>query len=148
MATEKKDVEKKETKKSHVLEETPTGSDGIGGKIEMSQDVVETIAGLAAREIDGIHALGKSRLIAFGDDPKRGISAEVGQREAALDLEVIIEYGCDIRTVAKDLRSRVAQEVDRMAGRKVVEVNIDVVDLHVKPEEPSEEEPRDASRVR
>jgi uncharacterized alkaline shock family protein YloU len=118
-----------------ILEQTPRGSDGIGGKIQMSQDVVETIAGLAAREIDGIHSLGKSRLITIGNDPKRGISAEVGEKEAALDLEVIVDYGSDIRETAKALRRRVAEEVDRMAGRKVVEINIDVVGVNLPGEE-------------
>jgi uncharacterized alkaline shock family protein YloU len=127
-----------------ILEETPRGPDGIGGKIQMSQDVVETIAGLAAREIDGIHSLGRSRLIAIGNDPKRGISAEVGEKEAALDLEVIIDYGSNIRETAKALRQRVAEEVDRMAGRKVVEINIDVVGVNLPGEE---KKPEPQSRV-
>jgi len=114
----------------------------------MAQDVVETIAGLAARQVDGIHSLGKSRLISLGDDPKRGISAEVGDKEAALDLEVIIDYGCDIRQTAKELRRRVAEEVDRMAGRKVVEVNIDVVGVDgLDKDGGADEQPEPAPRV-
>jgi uncharacterized alkaline shock family protein YloU len=142
-------AEKKTATKSerHLLEQTPSGEDGIiGGKIQMSQEVVETIAGLAAREIEGIHALGKSRLISFaGGDPKHGISAEVGQKEAAIDLEVIIEYGCDVRAVVRQLRERVGQQVDKMAGRKVVEVNVDVIDIHIPTDE--KPEPQQTSRV-
>ena len=115
----------------HIVEETPRSGSKVGGRIEMSEDVVATIAGIAAREIPGIHALGKSRLIAFGDKPTRGVAAEVGQQEAALDIEVIIEHGCDIREDANALRATVAKSVDKMAGRKVVEVNLDVVDVHV-----------------
>ena len=115
----------------HIVEETPRDSSKVAGRIEMSEDVVATIAGIAARGIPGIHALGRSRLIGFGDKPTRGVAAEVGQQEAALDIEVIIEHGCDIRQVADRLRDKVAQSVDRMAGRKVVEVNLDVVDVHV-----------------
>ncbi|MBW2531226.1 MAG: Asp23/Gls24 family envelope stress response protein [Deltaproteobacteria bacterium] len=108
----------------------------------MSQDVVATIAGLAARETPGIHALGRSRLIAFGGDkPSRGVGAEVGNREAALDLEVVIDYGCDIRQVAGQLRERIAAEVDRMAGRKVVEVNINVVGIAMPTGEKKEPPP-------
>jgi uncharacterized alkaline shock family protein YloU len=119
----------------------------IPGSIQISQDVVETIAGLAAREIEGIYSLGKSQLISLSKngDPKRGISAEVGQKETALDLEVVIEYGYDIRVVANKLRQKVAQEVDRMAGRTVVEVTINVIGLHIPTEE---EEPVQESRVK
>ena len=127
----------------HIVQETPASADGVAGRIEMSQDVVATIAGLAARDIPGIHSLGKSRLMNFGGDkPTRGVAAEVGQKEAALDIEVIIEHGCDIRQVAGELRSKVAEAVDRMAGRKVVEVNIDVVDVHLAEKENTKPAPQ------
>lgn len=120
----------------------------VSGSIHVTQDVVETIAGMVARKIDGIHALGKSRLISFSKngDPRRGISAEVGQKEAALDLEVVIEYGYDIRQVAGELRRQVAEEVAKMADKTVVDVNINVVGLHIAREE--EPEPTPGSRVK
>jgi uncharacterized alkaline shock family protein YloU len=130
----------------HIVEETPRGASKIAGRIEMSEEVVATIAGIAAREIPGIHALGRSRLISFGDKPRRGVAAEVGQKEAALDIEVIIEHGCDIRRVADELRATVAEAVDKMAGRKVIEVNLDVVDVHLA--EPEGGKPEPARRVR
>jgi uncharacterized alkaline shock family protein YloU len=118
----------------------------ITGSIQVSQEVVETIAGMVARKIDGIHALGKSRLISLtrNGDPRRGITAEVGQEEAALDLEVVIEYGHDIRQVAGELRRQVAREVAKMADKTVVDVNINVVGLRIA----SEEEPVQESRVK
>jgi uncharacterized alkaline shock family protein YloU len=103
--------------------------EGIRGKVTLTEDVVATIAGLAAREIKGIHSLGKSRFIAFGDAPKRGVTAEVGTKQVAFDLDVVIDYGCDIRSVANEMRRRVAAEVGRMAGREVVEININVVGI-------------------
>jgi uncharacterized alkaline shock family protein YloU len=112
----------------------------IGGRLDMADDVVATIAGLAAREIKGIHALGAARLISFGDDPKRGVDVEIGQREAALDLDVVIEYGCNIHETVADLRERIASVVHQMAGRQVVEVNINVRDIHL-PEEEGEKKP-------
>ena len=133
--------------KKVTIAETPRASGGVGGMIQMSQDVVATIAGIAAREIPGIHALGRSRLISFGDSPTRGVGAEVGSTEAALDLDVIIDYGCDIRQVAGQLRTRIANEVDRMAGRKVVEVNINVVGIDL-PEDRQEEPPPSSKRVK
>lgn len=126
-----------------TIEKRESSAGEIGGDITMSESVVATIAGLAARQIEGIHALGKSRLISFGDSPTRGVDAEVGSREAALDLDVIIEYGVDLRKVAGSLRKRISDEVDKMAGRQVVEVNINVVDVHL----PEKEEPAPKRRV-
>jgi uncharacterized alkaline shock family protein YloU len=134
-------TDKKTTKETVTIEQTPRGEDQIGGKIEMSEDVVATIAALAARQVGGIHALGRSRFISFGEKLTRGVDVEVGSREAALDLEVIIDYGTNIRDVATELRKRIATEVDRMAGRRVIEVNINVVGIHL-PEDKKEEPER------
>lgn len=111
-----------------TIDENPSG---IAGVITLDENVVSTIAGLAAREVDGIHSVGKSRLISFGDDPTRGVHSEVGDKQAAFDLDVIIEYGSDIREVAKNLRLKTAAEVTKMAGREVVEINVHVVDIHL-----------------
>lgn len=115
-----------------------------GGELTMDDNVVRTIAGLAAREIGGIHRLGKSRLTLLGDRPTRGVGAEVGKREAAIDIDVVIEYGHEITAMAEKLRMRVAEEVNRMAGREVVEVNINVHDVHLPEtdEQTAEAEPR------
>jgi uncharacterized alkaline shock family protein YloU len=123
-----------------IIEEIPSRGDRIGGRIQMSEDVVATIAALGARQIKGIHALGRSRFVSFGRKLTHGVDAEVGSQEAALDLEVIIDYGTNIREVSAELRRRIAEEVDRMAGRKVVEVNISVVGIHL-PEAPKQEPP-------
>lgn len=131
-----------ETKKKTpvVVDDSPRTDSRPGGRIHMSEDVVATIAGMAARDIDGIYALGKSRLINFGDDPARGVEAEVGKKEAALDLEVVIEYGCDLRAIASELRDSVSKQVETMAGRKVIEVNLDVIDVHLPEKETNDDE--------
>jgi len=129
--------------RSVTIEKTETN--GTGGKLTLDEGVVATIAGLAAREVKGIHSLGKSRLISFGDSPKRGVAAEVGKLEAAFDLDVIINYGIDIREMARELRSRISTEVNKMAGRKVVEININVVGIHL-PDESTEAD--ETARVR
>ena len=124
--------EKTSTSKKRVtIDENPSG---IQGSITLNEDVVTTIAGLAARDVDGIHSLGKSGIFSLGDDPKRGLNTEVGKIQAAFDVDVVIEYGKDIRAVAKELREKIAGEVNKMAGREVVEININVVDIKL-PEE-------------
>lgn len=119
-------------------------SEGIRGVITLNEEVVTTIAGMAAREVDGIYAIGKSQFISFGDDVKHGIKTEVGSQQAAFDIDVILEYGKDIQKVAKQLREKTAREVEKMAGKDVVEININVVDIKL----PEDIEPKTKPRVR
>jgi uncharacterized alkaline shock family protein YloU len=119
-------MNQKQGKRVVVEEENPSG---IAGSLTLSEDVVATIAGLAAKEVGGIHSVGKTPLISLGDDPKRGVGAEVGEKQAAFDLDIVVEYGNDIREIAKELRERTAEEVKKMASRDVVEINVHVVDI-------------------
>jgi len=112
-----------------------TNPSGIAGKISLGADVVEKIAGLVAREIPGIHSIGKSSIIPFGDKDRRGVEAEVGELEAALDLEAVINYGVDVEEVVSKLRTRLAEQLKRMTGRNLVEVNIKVVGIHLPDDE-------------
>ncbi len=116
-----------------TIEENPSG---IKGVITLDENVVSTIAGLAARDVKGVYAVGKSRLISFGDNPTRGVHTEVGKKQAAFDLDVIIEYGADVREVAQNLREITAAEVKKMAGREVVELNVNVIDIHLPDAKP------------
>lgn len=130
--------------KSITISDTPSDQGHVGGKLEMAEEVVETIAKLAASRVKGIHSLGKSGLLnlAIGANSTRGVDAEVGEKQAALDLEVVIDYGCEIQKVAAELRQLIAAEVLKMAGREVVEVNVKVSGIHLPEEEkPKKEEP-------
>lgn len=119
-------------KKRLTIETKPsTSKSSIRGVITIDENVVSTVAGLAARSVKGIHSVGKSRLIRLGDSPTQGVHVEVGEKQAAFDLDVVIEYGADIKEVARELREKTAAEVGRMAGREVVEININVVDIHL-----------------
>lgn len=119
------------------------GSGKIAGSISLDPNVVATIAGLAAKDIEGIHSIGKTPLLSFSDNPTRGVATEVGQKQVAVDLDVVIEYGRDLREVARALREKTASEISKMTGREVVEINIHVVDINL----PEEEEGKKKSRV-
>ena len=137
------------TEKQAVIIESKPKGDAVGGHLRINDTVVATIAGLAARDIQGIAELGTSRIIPFGDRPSRGVAAEVGDVEAENDIDVVIEYGHDLRAVADKLRRKVAEEVDRMGGRRVVEVNINVVDIRLPETAPQASGPaRGKPRVR
>lgn len=122
--------------------EPSKGGIDIGGHITLGENVVAKIASMASRGIEGIHSLGRSRFISFGDTSRRGVAAEVGETEAALDVDIILEYGTDIRKTASELRRAVAAEVERMAGRKVVEVNVNILDIHLPETEAPSPQPR------
>ncbi|MEU7581600.1 Asp23/Gls24 family envelope stress response protein [Streptomyces sp. NPDC041068] len=118
------------------------------GKTAIADGVVEKIAGIATREVPGIHALGggfsrtmgavRDRVPGARSSAGRGVKAEVGEKQTAIDLEVVVEYGVSITEVAADVRENVIAAVERMAGLEVVEVNISVNDVHL-PEEDTPE---------
>ncbi|KIL41157.1 membrane protein [Gordoniibacillus kamchatkensis] len=114
------------------------------GLIRISDDVVSTIAGLAALETPGIAAMsgGISEGLAkrlSGKNAQKGVSVEVGQLEAAIDLRVIVQYGSKIQDVCRDLQDNVRDAVENMTGLRVVEVNVKVEGVAFKEEEQSED---------
>jgi Uncharacterized protein conserved in bacteria len=117
------------------------------GIIRISDDVVATIAGLAALETPGIAAMsgGISEGLAkrlSGKNVQKGVSVEVGQLEAAIDLRIIVHYGIPIQEVCKQLQLNVRESVENMTGLQVVEVNVKVEGVAFKEDEPEEPQQR------
>ncbi|BBH19623.1 alkaline-shock protein [Paenibacillus baekrokdamisoli] len=115
------------------------------GIIRISDDVVATIAGLAALETPGIAAMsgGISEGLAkrlSGKNAQKGVSVEVGQLEAAVDLRIIVQYGIPIQEVCRQLQENVREALENMTGLHVVEVNVKVEGVAFKEEETSSEE--------
>jgi len=113
------------------------------GMIRISDDVVATIAGLAALETQGVAAMsgGISEGLAkrlSGKNVQKGVSVEVGQLEAAIDLRVIVHYGSIIQGVCRSLQENVKEAVENMTGLNVVEVNVKVEGVAFKEEEAEE----------
>lgn len=116
---------------------TPTG------KTSIADSVVSKIAGLAAREVSGVHSMGKGASRTFGSikeklpgtsstpNPTQGVKVEVGERQAAVDLDLVMEYGVSIPEVSQAVRDNVIERVESMAGLEVVEVNISVDDIYL-----------------
>ncbi|WP_055548239.1 Asp23/Gls24 family envelope stress response protein [Streptomyces kanamyceticus] len=118
------------------------------GKTAIADGVVEKISGIAAREVPGIHALGggfsrtmgamRDRVPGARSSAGRGVKVEVGEKQTAVDLEVVVEYGVSITEVAADVRENVIAAVERMTGLEVAEVNISVNDVHLPGEDTTE----------
>jgi uncharacterized alkaline shock family protein YloU len=112
------------------------------GQISIAEGVVQKIAGTACREINGVHAMGTGGTRAFGAIRERipgssgpnfaqGVGVEVGEREAAIDLDIVVEYGIGIAELGRSIQRNVKQSVERMTGLRVVEVNIAVDDVYL-----------------
>ena len=122
---------------------------GRGGTT-IADPVVTKIAGIAAREVPGVHSLGggASRAIGgltsrvgLGDERTQGVSVEVGEREAAVDLTVVIDYGESIPQVSSALRDNVTKRIEGITGLAVTEVNIAVNDLYFPGDDQPDPEP-------
>ncbi|MBX7454595.1 Asp23/Gls24 family envelope stress response protein [Mycolicibacterium sp. 3033] len=114
------------------------------GSTTIADVVVSKIAGLAAREVHGVHDLGgnasravgalRDRIPGASTNYSQGVSVEVGEKQAAVDLDIVAEYGVSISDVAAGIRRNVIAALERMTGLEVVEVNITVHDIHVPDE--------------
>src|SRR5689334_9182390 len=109
------------------------------GKTVIADGVVAKIASVAAREIEGVHDLvplgtgatiaGFAGRLARSDQRATGVSVEVGKREAAVDLNMTVDYGVNIPQVAEAVRQNIMDRIRAMTGLTVKEVNINAADL-------------------
>jgi uncharacterized alkaline shock family protein YloU len=119
------------------------------GRTTIADAVVQKIAGRAAREVSGVHDFGGGASRTFGAiteripggraTSSRGVTVEVGEKQAAIDLDIVVEYGVPIGQLAQSVRRNVIGAVEQMSGLEVVEVNINVNDLHLPDEDPGDE---------
>ena len=128
------------------------------GKTTIADTVVSKIAGMAAREVNGVYRLGGGTARAFGAIRERipgsggpnvsqGVSVEVGETQAAVDIDVVVEYGVAIADLAAGIRRNVIQSLQQMTGLQVVEVNISVDDIHLPTDDAQSEDEQQPSRV-
>jgi uncharacterized alkaline shock family protein YloU len=123
------------------------------GNTTIADSVVQKIAGVSAKEISGVHALGGGAARAMGAIRERipgssqasgqGVAVEVGQRQAAIDLDLVAEYGVSIVELSRAVRRNVISAVEGMTGLEVTEVNVSVNDVHLpSDDQESDQEPR------
>lgn len=126
------------------------------GRTSIADAVVQKIAGVSAREVSGVHKLGTGSARAFGaireripgsagPNASQGVTVEVGERQAAIDLDIVVEYGVAIVDVASAIRRNVISALQRMTGLEVTEVNVSVDDIYLPGDD--EQEPVEPPRV-
>src|ERR687897_674150 len=120
------------------------------GTTTIQDSVVCQVAGMAAQEVEGIR-MGSSTTQAVGSimsavpgvgsqSESRGVSVEVGEVEAAVDLSMSVEYGRIIHQIAESVRRNVIRRVESLVGLRVTEVNITVSDIYFPQQEQHQEQ--------
>ena len=117
--------QKEETKQNEEVEDTENG-------IEISNDVIAVIAGVAVSEVQGVASMaggfagGISEVFSGKKNLAKGIKVEVNEGTAKIDVNIIVEYGTRIPDVAFEIQNRVKKAVENMTGLKVEEVNVHI----------------------
>ena len=130
----------------HEQQRSATGRGGGGSARQTARgattraDVVDTTgAGSATRAVPGVHDLGGgaqrafgavTRSVGIGDERSQGVAVDVGEREAAVDLTVVIDYGESVPDVTQKIRDNVIRRIEGICGLSVTEVNVAVNDLY------------------
>lgn len=118
-----------------VLPDAPAGRTVIGDPAAVK------IAAIAARAVPGVHALGPGTGRALGairdavgaNDLSHGVKVEVGQTQLAVDISLVAEYGFALNALADAVRAAVYDALTDLVGLEVIEVNIEVLDVHLPP---------------
>lgn len=111
------------------------------GATTIADLVVAKIVALATREVDGVYAMGsgtarmmgavRQRVPGVSASAAQGVAVEVGARQAAADIDLVVEYGVSIPDLANAIRNNVINSVERMCGLEVTEVNVGIDDIHL-----------------
>ena len=137
-----------EENKNEIKEENLEEINEENSGIQISNDVVAVIAGVAVSEVRGVASMqggfagGIGEVLSGKKNLAKGIKVEVTDTEAKIDVNIIVEYGSRIPDVAFEIQNRVKKAVENMTGLKVEEVNVHVqgVNTDIIKEENEEEE--------
>ncbi len=133
--SEEKKQDLKEKKEEATVESTESNN------IQISDDVVAVIAGMAASEVPGVadmaggFAGGISEVLSGKKNLSKGIKVDILEKSAKIDVNIIVEYGARIPEVAFEIQKRVKKSVESMTGLNVEEVNVHVQGVSTSREE-------------
>jgi uncharacterized alkaline shock family protein YloU len=120
------------------------------GATTIADAVVTKVASIATREVGGVYELGGgaaravgsvAQRVGIGDQRTQGVSVEVGEKEAAVDLTIVVEYGESIPKLSQEIRDNVTRRIEGITGLVVTEVNVTVNDLHFPGDDQPDDEP-------
>jgi len=121
---------------------TETKHGVVGGDTHIDDQVLGAIASVAAMEVEGVAGLGESSIrrsvaevVGAAQSKTRGVTVEAGKKEAIVDLRVNIRYGYSIPKIVEQVRQRVSERLDSMAGLMAKEINISIVGIEFEKEQ-------------
>ena len=143
----KKEVIENESKEEKIVtNENAENTEDTENGIEISNDVIAVIAGVAVSEVQGVASMsggfagGITEVLSGKKNMAKGIKVEKTDNKAKIDVNIIVEYGSRIPDVAYEIQNRIKKKVEGKTGFKVEEVNVHVqgVDTNVSKNEYSE----------
>jgi uncharacterized alkaline shock family protein YloU len=134
---------------------SPAGTSRTPGTTVVADGVVAKVAGIAAREVPGVFALGGGTARAFGalrdvigtTDLGQGVRVEVGETQVAADVTIVVEYPTPMHEVAEQVRAAVARAIEQLVGMEVAEVNVAINDVHIPGDDDADDDSARESRV-
>ena len=134
---------KQDETKENIQEEQTTKTENTENGIEISNDVIAVIAGVAVSEVQGVASMsggfagGITEVLSGKKNMAKGIKVDKTENTAKIDVNIIVEYGSRIPDVAFEIQNRVKKSVESMTGFKVEEVNVHVqgVDTNISKSE-------------
>jgi len=134
---------------------THSGANGVTGKTVIDDTVVSKVAGIAAREVNGVHSLGNGAARAIGAlrdaigqrDHGQGVKVEVGEKQVAADIVIVAEYPVALQQVADGVRAGVARALEQIVGMEVAEVNVTVQDVFIPGDDDDKDDEKKEARV-
>ncbi len=110
------------------------------GTVKVSNEVIATIAGVAATQIEGVVGMsegivdGIAKLLTGSQPLTKGVKVELGDEEVNLDVSIIIKYGTSIPDISGKVQENIKKAIENMTGLKVVKVNLCIQGVHVEKE--------------
>lgn len=135
-----------------TMEESSVVKKESNGTITFANEVIATIAGLAAVDIKGVAGMSGGFVDGIVDllgrkNLSKGIKVEVGAEEVAVDIAIVVEYGTPVPEIAQRIQDSVIKAIETMTGLRVVEVNISVQGIKIPEEhQPSSDKPPKQSK--
>jgi uncharacterized alkaline shock family protein YloU len=118
------------------------------GAVRIADEVVSTIAGLAAIEVEGVAAMSGGFTAGLTEilgrkNLSKGVKVEVGDAETSIDAYIVVEFGFPIPQVAASVQTQIKTSVETMTGLNVTAVNVHVVGVTMKKSKADEETPEE-----
>lgn len=146
-------MENEEEKKEELIINEVEVEENNDTGVEISEDVVAVIAGVAVSDVQGVAGMAKgfaggiTEALSGKKNLAKGIKVEVAGKETKIDVNIIVEYGSRIPDVAFEIQSRIKKSVKEMTGLDVVAVNVHVQGVQTPQEKISKVEEKPESQL-